>query len=154
MLLRLLTPVRFARRVPGSGVIAVHCTATQTPTSAAPSTDTATVLHSVPASVPVAPLLPPTLSLSSKQLEELNELAVALTQRGHTCVNTRASTSALTWCGKGAQQCSGPNYLRGASIQFSNGRRQQLDDVSKVLLAFAVAPWAGILIGSVSVLFR
>lgn len=91
-------------------------------------------------------------TLTSKQLEELNELGVALTQRGHTCVTTEASASALTWCGKGAQQCSGPNGLVRASIQFPNGGGRRLDDVSVLFMAFATAPWVGVLIGSV--LFR
>lgn len=91
--------------------------------------------------VPIPPT-PPTLS--SKQLEELNELAVALAQRGHTCVNTRTSTSALTWCGKHAQQCSG---LERASINFP--KSQKPDDVSVFLMALAIAPWAGILLGSI-----
>ena len=92
--------------------------------------------------------------LSSQQLEELNELGVALTQRGHTCVVTKTSPSAaLTWCGK--QQCTGANRLVQASISFPPQRRIRVvhfDDsnVRLALWGLAMAPWVGVLIGSIA----
>lgn len=96
-------------------------------------------------------------TLSSRQLEELNELGVALTQRGHTCVATQTSPSvAITWCGK--QQCTGANRLVQpvqASIAFPPQRRIRVvhfDDsnVRLALWGLAMAPWVGILIGSIA----
>lgn len=95
------------------------------------------------------PTLTPTPMRTSTKLQELNELSLALTQRGHTCVNTTASPSVMTWCGNDAGGCSGPGKWKRASIQFPDGQPRRVDDLSKVFLAFAVAPWAGILIGSV-----
>ena len=114
------------------------------------ATDTTANAHPEELVSKTPPITPTPPTLSSKQLEELNELSVALTQRGHTCVNTTASPSALTWCGKGANECSGPGRLVRASIHFPSGLQpRRLDDLSKVLLAFATAPWLGILVGSV-----
>ena len=95
--------------------------------------------------------------LSSQQLEELNELGAALTQRGHTCVVTRTSPSvAITWCGK--QHCTGANRLVQpvqASISFAPQRRIRVvhfDDsnVRLALWGLAMAPWMGLLIGSIA----